>query len=151
MTETDTEQNYILNLPFEPIPLYRTVRYFTINNELLTDEISLLFVLSESDLSEKSKTMIIKMANDLSLYLDHYSLMVIIPDQCELDINSLLNSGKAIRIIYFGKNLHALGGSSPDQWHRLSNISFINTSNLKTLANDKNKAIQYWKCVKQVF
>lgn len=144
-------QNNIPDIPFESITLYKNTPLYTIKKDNLSEEIQLIFILAAVEYSDKHKTMIIKMANDLNLYIDHYSLIICLPQDQEFDWQPVTNVDRPVNLIFFGPGLHILQDSPINQWHTLGKINFINTFPLQELATDKTKAMQYWKCVKQKF
>ena len=140
-----------MNIPFRTLKSYHIPEFKEINFPPQPEEINLIFCLPEEELTDKHKNMIIKMANDIQLYIDTHSLIITVPKNTEFNWQQILKSPFPLKIVFFGPELHSLSGSMLQEWHHLQQHMFLNTYTLTELASDKSKALAYWKIFKPVF
>lgn len=140
-----------MHIPFRSLNKYNIPEFQQINFPEESSDISLIFSVSADQLTDRHKNMIIKMANDVQLYIGSHSLILPLPKNSEFDWTMTLKHQSPLKLVFFGSGLHSLTNSIFHEWHHLQQHMFLNTYPLIDLATEKSKAVIFWKAFKPLF
>jgi len=140
-----------LHNPFNQLRIYSLRAAQPLNKFSNSEELELIFCTPAEHFTDKHRAMLIKMANDIQLYVDSRSMIQLLYPTLDFSWQDLQIFSHSLKVVFFGPGLHSLSDSIPNVWHVLDNHQFLNTDTLEELADDKIKAMNFWKAFKPVF